>query len=112
MTRANGRKPFISSHSDQITPNSVFNFNLVPVFLTLPDGQPALIVRSVNGTSYAGQPGDHTASTLVHPDQITLARRFLRSGFFLRSGRFFFRSRSEKEKETRFASRSVHRARF
>ena len=72
VTRANGRKPFISSHADQITPNSVFNFNLVPVFLTLPDGQPALIVRSVNGTSYAGQPGDHTASTLVHPDQITL----------------------------------------
>ena len=43
VTRANGRKPFISSHADQITPNSVFNFNLVPVFLTLPDGQPALL---------------------------------------------------------------------
>eukprot|EP00747_Dinoflagellata_sp_TGD_P179687 gnl/TRDRNA2_/TRDRNA2_30891_c0_seq1.p1 gnl/TRDRNA2_/TRDRNA2_30891_c0~~gnl/TRDRNA2_/TRDRNA2_30891_c0_seq1.p1 ORF type:complete len:408 (-),score=51.79 gnl/TRDRNA2_/TRDRNA2_30891_c0_seq1:82-1305(-) len=69
--RANGNEPFISSQKPPSVPGySVFHFNLVPVFLTLPNGSPALLVRSVNGSSY--QRWNGTSSTLLNPDRITL----------------------------------------
>ena len=47
---------------------SDFYFNLVPAYLQLPGGQDALIVRSVNGTSWA----TGTTSTTLNPDKLTL----------------------------------------
>jgi len=68
--RVNGQKPFIDAqtHPEQ----SAFHFNLVPAFLTLPDGHDALLVRSVNGSTYQSHNG--TASTTLNPDVITLTR--------------------------------------
>jgi len=69
--RANGNKPIISSQIPSSEAGySVFHFNLVPAFLTLPSGQPALLVRSVNGSTYQAWNG--TSSTLLNPDRITL----------------------------------------
>eukprot|EP01050_Picozoa_sp_SAG11_P009349 SAG11_NODE_872_length_6802_cov_8.951514_2_plen_214_part_00 len=69
FTRANGHQPFISSHFPAgHDGRSAFNFNLVPAYLRLPDGHDALIVRSVNGTSWS----KGTTSTTLNPDKLTL----------------------------------------
>lgn len=70
--RANGAVPFIDSH--RYPDKFKFNFNLVPAFLTLPDGQDAVLVRSVNGTKYGSPGNDGTASTMRNPDYITMAK--------------------------------------
>ena len=67
--RANGAKPFISSHFPVGQHgHSAFFFNLVPAYVRLPGGQDALVVRSVNGTSWA----TGTTSTTLNPDKLTL----------------------------------------
>ena len=43
---------------------SDFYFNLVPSYLQLPGGQDALIVRSVNGTSWASVKSTVTTPTI------------------------------------------------
>ena len=70
--RANNLQPIISSHFEADTSgHSDFTFNLVPSFLTLPNGTAALIVRSVNGTSW--DPAKNgTTSTTRNPDMLTL----------------------------------------
>lgn len=73
FVRANGNRPFISSHFPMGTPGaSTFTFNLVPSYLQLwlPNGgsQDALIVRSVNGSSWS----NGTTSTTLNPDKLTL----------------------------------------
>ena len=72
FTRANQHEPIISSHFPAGSDGySAFNFNLVPAFLKLPNGSDALIVRSVNGTSW--DPAKNgTTSTLLNPDKLTL----------------------------------------
>lgn len=73
FSRANNLKPIISSHdfAPDLPGHSDFNFNLVPSFLTLPNGTAALVVRSVNGTSW--DPAKNgTTSTTLNPDMLTL----------------------------------------
>ena len=75
--RANANQPFISSHFPPGQDgHSAFFFNLVPVYLQLPGGQDAVIVRSVNGTSWA----HGTTSTTLNPDKLTLTRFVSKDG--------------------------------
>lgn len=78
FVRANGNKPFISSHFPAGTDGkSAFKFNLVPAYLKLPSGQDALIVRSVNGSTWAG---NGTTSTTRNPDKLTLTTFITKDG--------------------------------
>ena len=71
-------RPFISSHFPAgADGKSAFKYNLVPAYLRLPGGQDALIVRSVNGSSWSG---NGTTSTTRNPDKLTLTTFLAQDG--------------------------------